>query len=348
MTTYISLYLLTIVGSFLSILRGAPVKLLAPIVFALIVLFVGLRYDSVDYFNYWAIFDQTRSLGLSEGHEPGFLAFILGIQAVGGGFFVFVFLFALASLLVKFYGYAKLSPYIVLSLLIYVSTPAIWKEMGQIRGAMAASILFVSIIYAYERNPIKFGIALLAATLFHLSAIVGAVIYFVRFGAKQIYMLPALVVSTFIAASGGIGGYIAHLALLLGIVDPSSRLLTYVGSDYDTNLNIYGLSSLLRIVVSLSMIYFYDELTRVWSYNKTLVPTFIYGTCLFYLFSDYGILGSRIDSLFCMVPITAILPSFMLLFNGTKRMIPYLAAVAYTIVFLLYQLSTVAPYQSII
>lgn len=357
MLVYFSVFFTVTLNSFFSLIRGFPAKEVATLVFILIFLVVGLRYASVDYFSYLRIYEGVNSFSeigvfiysISESTpvESGFATLILLEKLVFGHFFAFIIFFSMISIAIKYYAFNKLSPYILLSILIYLSDEFFWKDLGQIRNAMAAGILLLSVIFAYERKPVKFFFLLFIATLFHSAAIIGFIIYYVRYGARPFLMAAALIVATLIAAVGGVGLLIPDIASAFGFGD-SARLVKYVDSKYVDGIGAFGGTFMLHILLASLMIYFYRPLIKKWSYNSVLIPMYVYGTVLMFAFIDYGIIAGRIREMIAVPALVIVLPSFILLFRRNQRLVPYAAIVSYCLLWFYMMTRNREPYQSIL
>ncbi|MBD3842430.1 MAG: EpsG family protein [Campylobacterales bacterium] len=357
MAVYLGIFLTTLVNSFFSLVRAFPTREVARLIFILIFLVVGLRYASVDYFSYLTIYEGVTSfsnLGVfiypvseSTPVESGFAALILLEKLLYGNFFAFVLIFSMISIAIKYYTFSKLSPYLLLSILIYLSDEFFWKDLGQIRNAMAAGILLLSVIFAYERKPVKFFFLLFIATLFHSAAIIGFIIYYLRYVARPFLMAAALIVATLIAAVGGIGLLLPDIASAFGFGD-STRLVKYVDSKYVDGIGAFGGTFMLHILLASLMIYFYRPLIKKWTYNSVLIPMYVYGTVLMFSFIDYGIIAGRIREMIAVPALVIVLPSFILLFRRNQRLVPYAAIVSYCLLWIYIETQNREPYQSIL
>jgi len=88
-------------------------------------------------------------------------------------------MYAFLGVLIKFLAISKISPYPALSIVVYVSFFYILHEMTQIRAGVAIGLVFWSIIDVAKNNKKNFLIKILIATLFHYSAIVFIMLYFI-------------------------------------------------------------------------------------------------------------------------------------------------------------------------
>ena len=159
-------------------------------------------------------------------------------------------------------------------------------------------------------------------------------------------MIIALLVSLAASLSGGLGLVLAELALFFG-VNPESRLVRYVDTEYVAAIKIFGGTFIIHLFLSILMIYFYKHLVDRWNYNRILIPMYVYGSCLMFIFIDYGIIAGRIREMLCVPSSVVILPSFLLIFKPDQRIIPYAAIVGYCVIWFSAMISSNPEYQSI-
>src|SRR5690554_1754659 len=148
---YLSLFLATLGSSLASLSRGFPARKCYIFLCFIIFLIVSLRYASVDYFSYYRIYEAiddfskfglaTYSVDASTPIEHGFALLVIIEKFLFGHYFIFIAIFSFISLLIKLVAFKRLSPYFLLSLLIYLSDEYFWKDLGQIRNAMASGIV---------------------------------------------------------------------------------------------------------------------------------------------------------------------------------------------------------------
>lgn len=355
---YISVYFTALLASLGGLSKGFPAKKLYLVLCFFIFLVVALRYASVDYFGYLSIYEGVGNLSnfgffiyelnSSTPVESGFALLILLEKLIFGHFFIFVFFFSFLSLAIKFSAFKKLSPYLLLSVLLYLSDEYFWKEVGQIRNAMASGILLWAFYHAYFRRFILYLLLVIVAMLFHSAAIIALPFYFVRwFKSPYILSFSLLLSIILVGITGGLGAAIPDIALSLGF-DDSSRLIKYADSQHASGINAFGGTFSLQLFVCGCLIIFNGKLVDKWSYNELLIPIYIYSSCLFFVFIDYGIIGGRIREMLSIPVACVVIPSFVLLFRGYSKFAPFAAIVFYCFVWFYMMMRDRAPYQSIL
>jgi hypothetical protein len=355
---YWGLFSFTLILSFFSLAKEFEKKIMFFFLFFIIFCIVALRYKSADdYFSYWYIYDRvvnpsdlglfTYTLPPAGGVESGF-AFLAFIEKrVYGHYFVFVAIFSFIAIYVKYQAIKELSPYIILSALLYVSL-YITGDIGEIRQRMACGIVLYSVIFAYKRQLPQFLITIFIAITMHNSALIGIVLYFIPCISGPIILWSVLILSVVIAVKGGIG-----ILLLTAIgsgmgLEESSRLIAYTTSKYLDAYKLFGGTFNFQLLLSVLMLCCYKQLIHKWEYNKILIPMYIYGSVCMFSFIDYGIIGGRIASLFCSYSSLIIIPSFLSIFKRKERLLLFFILVCYCCIWLSAITRKHSPYESIL
>ncbi|TGG95256.1 EpsG family protein [Natronospirillum operosum] len=322
-------------------------------------LLLGLRHGvGSDFHSYERIFYGVGDLNrlgpfiyrLSESTpiESGFALLMLSVKVVANSYTLFVFVLSIISIALKYAIFKKLSPFLAVSFLIYFSDEWFWKDLSGARVALASTFILFGAYYAYCRRIFLFFGFVFLAILFHSASIIALPIYFIR-GILQsrMFLFLSLLASLALAAFGGVGLLISEVATAFG-TDESSRLVKYANSKYVDGISAFGGTFMIHLALSLLMIYFYKPLVYKWSYNSILIPMYIYGTVLMFSLIDYGIVAGRIREMLCVPALVIVLPSFILLFRGNQRIVPYFAIVAYCGLWFYMMTLDRAPYQSIL
>ncbi|MBR5223566.1 MAG: EpsG family protein [Clostridia bacterium] len=208
MTVYFVVVLLTIIFSCLalpyeattgeSILtkRTLNTKIFLFLVVTCLVLVAGLRYwVGTDYGSYYAALERYPSRlweYIKEVDEPGFpiIASIINLFTKDGAVFIFVTAaFTIASILYITYKYTD--TYVFSSLLfVFVG---IWHgSFNGVRQFFAAAIILLGHRFILDKKPWKYLLCVLLAFLFHASAIVMIIPYFIlrnKISVKNILIL---------------------------------------------------------------------------------------------------------------------------------------------------------------
>ena len=161
------------------------------IIFLLGVIISGYRrYDFtednlayINYFNYHSkrtLFASWQDVLLDEGKDP-FYYFLGNVFSKLGfsyrGWFVFIATVYMGGFCYVTYKYSK--DYFI-SMLILITQSYFYFSMTGLRQTLAMGICFFAYDFAVRKKPIHFALAVFLASLFHSSALIFAVFYFVK------------------------------------------------------------------------------------------------------------------------------------------------------------------------
>jgi hypothetical protein len=343
--------------SFMSLDRRFPDHAAGVLFFSIVLGVVGFRYASVDYFQYEYIYDSVTRFGqltlfgyqvsATTPVEPAFALLILVQKTLYYSFPIFIFLVAILSLTIKFHAFRVLSPFLVLSGLVYLSDEYFWKDLGQIRNAFASAIVLWSVVYVFRGQAMRFIFAIGVASTIHAAAIVAAPLYFARRLQTPLIPAAALIASVFVAAAGGIGLLLPELAVGLGM-DATSRLVKYAETKSTGGITAFGGTFWIHVILCATFLILYRQLVRVWPYNRVLIPMYVGGTALMFSLLDYAIIAGRIREMLCVPAVTILLPSILLLFRGQQRLIAFGGVLIYCLIWFNLMVMNQAEYQSIL
>lgn len=161
---YLYLYGLSFISSIVQFARQKEIRLLLGFILIVSIGFVvSFRFESVDYYSYQRIYDGLEwdfskfsffiyDLNHSTPIETGFAVFNLIVKSTFDSFYFFIALFSIVSLTIKYTAFKKMSPYFLLSILLYLSDEYFWKDMGQIRNAMASGVVLWALCFAFKHR----------------------------------------------------------------------------------------------------------------------------------------------------------------------------------------------------
>ncbi|TMO71255.1 hypothetical protein CWC17_17125 [Pseudoalteromonas sp. S3785] len=341
---FYTVFMVFVLLSFLSIDKYSKESYLYLVTLLFFMFFVGLRYASTDYFQYQHIYENITDISklglfiypvsLTTPIESGFALFVLTIKAIGGDFFLFIFAFSSISIYLKFRAFRKLSPFFLVSILIYISDEYFFKDMGQIRNSMASGILLYSFYCIYRGWFYRHLAVVFLAGMFHSFAFIALFLYFVRYFKSRVFMTSIVTVSFIIAALGGVGMMIPEVASSLGF-ENTSRIMKYTNSEFAAGKSVLSGTVLFHVFWCFFYIKYYNLLKKKWPYNDIFVPVYVYGTCIMLVLIDFGIVSGRVREMICLPANAVLLPSFLLLFKGQGKILGYFAISGYCLLYFL-------------
>ncbi len=358
MAIYFLPFFVIMLISIISVNRNQNIINLSLVLYVFLVLFVGIRYASVDYFNYKEIYyyiDEFSEIGFpnyipSSGEKPTeslYALLTLFVKAFGGSFEIFIFFVASLSIGIKLYVFKKMSNFFYLSVLLYI---AIWMraDLGQIRNGLSSAIALMAVYYLYHNRKLIFTLAATSSLLVHIAAVLSFLLIFMKKLARPWILSFVLGVSFAMAAAGGFGMTIVlYIAEIMGL-GSEFRLVRYMDSKFAESYSIFGGTVLVHLFISVFILFFYKRLVKVNKYNTVLIPMYVYGFSMMLFFIDYGIMFARIKDLFCTPASVIILPSIVLIFHRRSRPLIYLSLIAFSALMFVTTVQNAEPYQTII
>lgn len=147
------------------------------IICAIIIVFTAFRFDvGYDYPAYWRAISEPSDI-LVGRCEPGVRLIAMFCREIRSPQ-LFFFLTSTSSLFLVFFSIKRYSINAPISLLVFIYL-FLTIYFGEVRQAMALSIVFWGFKYVESRSLLKYICVCLVASLFHVSAIFTILIYFV-------------------------------------------------------------------------------------------------------------------------------------------------------------------------
>lgn len=317
-----------------------------------LIFFVGFRFESVDYYAYMDVWNKVSfnylgfpfysSGGGTTGNEFLFATLISLFKENGLSFVLFLFFIAFLSVGIKAYYFKKYSPYIFLSLVVYLST-LFFKDMGQIRNALAASIFLFGIKPLVERNIFKFSVVSLVAFGIQSFAFIGFFVYFFYPVVNKRYApYILLIISFFISLMGGL----ANKVLFLASYFPESMFVRANSYFNASEPLYYHALNISFFAFSFLFLNYRKLICNKNIYLNGLISYFVFSVMLYFAFFDFPVVAGRILELLSYSALSILLPAMIYTFHGYKRHVLFIISILYCSL-LFYSTSLVAePYQS--
>ncbi|WP_415375212.1 EpsG family protein [Patiriisocius sp. Uisw_017] len=289
-------------------------------VYALFVFQVGFRWQTgTDWETYLVHFEEIRTISdvylTITGFEQGYSFFVLIVKNLMGSYTAFLVVHALLYYVLVFSAFKRLSPYIFISLLVFYATSM--GVMGSNRQLIALGICLFALRYVVNKNALKFFLLVGLAFLFHSSAILFSVYYFLNKDIKQSLIIAILGVSFIIGktslpilAFSFVGDNIGGMG--------SAKVLAYT-ERYQEDPEQYrlGIMGLIKRFLFLGIfIYNYKYLTAKLSYYKIIFNGYFVGLIIYFLFSSsILVIVNRGGLYFATMEVLLIASQFLLIEN---------------------------------
>lgn len=299
------LFLICLIMSLLTGIKVSKWQKVMIYVFAfLMVLIATFRSEDMpDYSNYYQAIVNANSYDAGR-FEPTFN--LIRFLAFNVPLVVF-FIYACLSIFTRVTQIIKLSPLVWGSMLIYLSNIFILHDMIQIRAAVTSSLLLVALPYHYERRFWPYALVCLIATLFHYSAVVFFLLWFINPKSNQrgLYM-GCLLVSYCMAVLG-----ITVTQVISYIPFRPIQLLYYsYSSKVDEFVNVFNLLQLGRCAMCVCLWMVVDRIQEKYTLFMLLIKIYTIALCTLPLFSDIPAVAVRFNQLLLSVEMIMVPSAF--------------------------------------
>lgn len=343
MEVYILTLVLIFVLGFLDLrleLQNAQRNWMIFFLYVVIVIQIGLRWETgTDWILYLTNFYETDDYTIVlfnslRGFEIGYGTFAYFINKLCNSYSVFLFIHALFFYWGVFRTANKYSPYFFITLMFFYATYL--GMVGSNRQLLAIVICFWSFDYVFERKPLKFFATVGFATLFHTSAFLFVVYYFLNRNFKTTLVIAILIISFIIGKTSlpflvfsKFGGVFGEMSAA------KATIYTEIAKDdlQEAGLGIIGLIKRLLFIAVFT--YNYTFLTDKLKYYKLLYNGYVFGTVMYFLFSgSLLILISRGSLYFNIMESLLISCQFLVLYKRLDREYVFFILLFISIVFL--------------
>lgn len=230
-----------------------------------LVLNAGLRgdvdNDYAGYVKYYLFSDYGFNV------EPAFHAIVYVVRNILFDNVVFLFLiYAILGVLLKMVAIKQLTSLWFLSLLIYFSFFYILQDLTQIRAGVATGILLLCIKPLYERNFKRFVLYTIIAFLFHYSALLILLLWFLKPVKINVFLYAILIPTAYCFYYLDIS--FSKLLLLIPIDAIQSKVEIYYNiseSAQSVQTNVLNIMQILKCLLSFFLLWKIDIIT---TYNK--------------------------------------------------------------------------------
>ncbi|WP_347052928.1 EpsG family protein [Flavobacterium olei] len=306
MAIYIITLFLLLLFSFFELrceLTKSQKNIMSFILFFVFVFQAGLRWKTgTDWQVYLDNFENTIDyssviINILAGFEIGYGSFVFLIKNITDSYSVFLVIHAIVYYFLIFYATKKLSPFPFVTLLVfYVSTLGV---LGSNRQLLAVAICLFSIQYVLDKKPYKFFFLIAIAFLFHSTAILFCIMYFLNRPVK-VNMVIFIIFISFIIGKTSIP---IHVFSILGSsvggageskVSAYTELAGEVMSDHA--LSLVGL--IRRLLYLTLFLYTSKILQKKIIYYNLIFNGYLFGLAFYFLFSSSLIIMVNRGSLY--------------------------------------------------
>lgn len=256
----------------------------------LVLLIAGGRGEGIgsDYFSYYYLFRDGEDI------ELGFLFLIKITKIIGGDFSLFILMIFFWSFFLKCYVFKKLSPYPLISLMIYFGFWFLVYDMNGIRQGLALSMTGLATYFLWKKQLIGYWICCVCAFLFHYSSIVFLpFIFIVRKKCTLKLILLTLGGAFLFAFQGGLTNIIS---LFWGSDSYFiSKIFSYgVNDNYNGNI-LFSFSTFHRLLIFIMLYVSIPKMEIEDRLKQLFLWAAIVNVVFYLLFTDIEIIATRLS-----------------------------------------------------
>ncbi len=342
MSIYIFTLVILLIFSFIELrteILDIQHKIMAIFVYCLFVFQVGLRWQTgTDWEPYLLHFESLHTMKdvyySLTGFELGYSSFILLVKFLWNSYTVSLLVQAILYYLLIFSAFKKLTPYFFVSLLVFYATTL--GVMGSNRQLLALAICLYSIKYIIDKDSLKFFLLVAFAFMFHSSAVLFIVFYFLNRDIKTVFIYATLIVSFIIGKTNFPFLVFSFIGESLGVMG-AYKVMVYTGSYQEeaVSLSIFGL--LKRIIFITLFMYNYKILTEKLIYYKIIFNGYFVGLVIYALFSSTILILVNRGSLYFTVMEGLLLACQFIILKDKHLTVNFLILLFIASIFLLFQ-----------
>ena len=298
MITYIILFLFLLVLSFTDyvnipmIYRKTLLIFFGVFVFLILWAFASLRWETgTDWDSYYDVF-YYGSYAHVVNFEPGFVALLFLIKEYTSSYSVYLSVFSLLCILLKFSFFYKFHKEIFFTLVLLFFC-YYFADIFAVRQNLAISLTLFSTIFIIKRKPLFFILFVILACSIHYSSILyffAYYIYWSKISDKRFYYFAAFCVAFGLI---GIGGIILDLILKALGIDGfiGAKINNYLNEDIEvlntTNSPVvmYLLGVTKRFILIPIFIYVKNKSKGQFPYLQGYFNLYMIGNLIYFLFA---------------------------------------------------------------
>lgn len=268
------------------------------------VLLAGLRDNTGwDFDNYALIFTERSSFEylLTFGMEPGFILLNILISSIDNDYAYMFLVFSILSVSIKVSSFYKWSPYFILSFLYYYSLFFLTKDMGQIRQALAVSILMLSYPFLINKRFAPFFLIVITACSIHISSILFLFSYFfVNIDIKRKTYILLLLVSVIIAFLN-VNLLLSSILEQLDSIPLARRALYYFANEKETGRIGLTLGVLWKVFIFSAVMYKWNSLNEKVAHFRAFFNVYFVGFFVFLCLNSNRIFAGRLTESYFII-----------------------------------------------
>ncbi|EPM6963357.1 TPA: EpsG family protein [Vibrio alginolyticus] len=237
---------------------------------------------------------------------------------------------AFLSITIASYYYKKISPYYFMSMMLFFSHTYLYRDINQMRSAIACAIGLGIVWAIYHRKKLASVVLIVVSTCFHMVGLTYLVaLTFEKISHIRKLHLYCLILAIVISLSGFVSIIIGNITFL-GVI--STKIAGYTSTDRFVNsVGLFDVTNIKNILVFLCCYYFWNSLSNRYELFRVCFTFFTFGMLWRIAFSELGVLAARVATVFTITEVILI-PMLVGIFK--QKIIPTIIVVIYAFLML--------------
>lgn len=227
--------------------------------------------------------------------EPGYTIVSSLVRELSDNYVLLFFVVALLSTGITLLFYYRYSSNPLLSALLFFSHQFLYKDINQIRSAIASAIVIWCIPLLCEKRYVKCFLLIILSAMFHIAAliiIIPLIFVIIVKAEKYRFFLAVFLAISFFAGYMEISKKIISIVPDLGFV--ADKIQNYSNSDEINSTSLFDLTNIKNVFISTLLLLLWRRLNNKNPIYKFMILFFLLGTMWRLAFSDLGIFAGRI------------------------------------------------------
>lgn len=343
MSIYISIALLASLFMLISRLISPGNKIGSKIIVCFSFLFLWIisafRYNvGTDFFYYYTYINRIENIQVNDNEYGTYLlGQLVALFTNEGQIFIAVTSFIIIFLIFK--TIYKESSHPELSILLFLGLGYYFTSLNILQQYIALSIVFYSVRYLFEKKTIYFVVAIVVASLFHFSAIIGILYLFIVKIYKKNFLSNIFIVAGFFIV-------IIFYESIIPLLIPNQYSMYQSTNFVNEGANIAFF--IIYLLITLVIYFFRKELTAINNKNEYYLVFILIGTG-FTLLGTQSLIIMRVADYFTIFTILILPDLIKIVKDVNMKAVLYLSLLSLSLcgifIFLKRNLGEVVPYN---
>ncbi|WP_306331919.1 EpsG family protein [Vibrio injensis] len=301
-----------------------------------------IKFLEVPDINYWL--KREFSYSFSETWmEPSYIILGAIIRVFSSSYTCLFLIVSLFSVGIASYNYYRFSKYVFLVLVLFFVHTYLYRDINQIRSAVAAAIGLFLIPQIYHRQHFRIICTICLAGTFHMASLSLIFVYFLSFLKFTNKRLVAGYLISLTLGFVGVSSLLLNILPSLGYV--TTKLNHYSNSDYANSISLFDITNIKNSFFFILFVFFRERLKKKLIYYDTMMIFYFLAVTWRIAFNDFGIFAARVATFFGIVEVILI-PALIYVFKQKLIITFFILVYAFiTLYFNLYVKAMAYPYE---